>query len=97
MKSKEEKVLDFLEKTEDLDKETVLAIWLGLTSNIAIVYPNELFHLMRNMILNPFKSNLASIGFDDVAGAVFYSISHVILNNSKYKNYYESIPKGQAN
>lgn len=97
MSDKYQNVMKILETTEDLDKESLLVLWVGLTNTISIMYPNEFFHVIRNSILTPFQSAQALTDFAKIAGAVFYSLQHVFMSDPKYRQYYKNISSGDEN
>lgn len=97
MEDKYQKVIKILEQTEGLDKESLLSVWVGLTSTISNMYPNELFHVMRNSILYPFKSEQTNVDFAKIAGGVFYSLQHIFMNDPKYMAFYKNNLAGDDN
>lgn len=97
MEDKYQKVVTLLEQAESLDKESVLGLWVGLTNMIAVMYPNEFFHVMRNSILQPFESQQIDVNFAKIAGGVFYSLQHVFMSDPKYMQFYKTISSGDDN
>lgn len=97
MEDKYKIIIQMLEQADNLDKESVLALWTGLTNTIALKYPNEFFHVIRNSILTPFQSPNSDVDFATIAGAVFYSLQQYFLTNPKYSRYFNSISTGDEN
>lgn len=90
-------VTKILEKIEELDQESALTLWVGITSYLALRWPNHLFHVMRNLILNPFTSPQIPVDFGKIAAAVFFSAQHEILTNEQYKEFYNKMNNGDDN
>jgi hypothetical protein len=97
MNDKYKVVSKILERIEELDQESALTLWVGITSYLALRWPNYLFHVMRNLILNPFTSPQVSSDFGKIAAAVFFSTQYEIFNNKDYKEYYDKINNGEDN
>ena len=97
MNQKEQRVIQILDDISKLDKESILVVWVGLTSYISNMWPNDFFHVMKNAIINPFESDETDTDFAKIASAVFYTMQHKFLTNPKYKTYYQSFSNKDNN
>lgn len=97
MNKNEQEVIKILDQISKLNKESMLVVWVGLTSYISTMWPNDFFHVMKNSIIDPFQSDETDTDFAKIASAVFYSMQHRFLTNPKYKMYYESLSSKDEN